>query len=266
MKKKKIPFIAGALTLALASVVSAGVPVAQAQPDSAQAAPADPSKPAVYRGRTSTWYLRNTRTTGVADTNFVYGSPRDTPFMGDWNGDGVDTPGIYRGGRFYLRNSNSTGIADIVVDYGLAGGRDVPLVGDWDGNGTDTIGVYRSAESIWYLRNSNTTGAADLTFRYGDWGDVPVVGDWDGNGTDTPVILRFPSEADAVVYERNSNTGGLADKVTNLRTSETADMVESDFDGNGLEEFASFGLFDARWRTVAGDFQFGEEGDIALVW
>ena len=34
---------------------------------------------------------------------------------GDWNGDGIDSVGIYRNGIFYLRNTNSTGFADIVV-------------------------------------------------------------------------------------------------------------------------------------------------------
>src|SRR5690606_32214726 len=29
-------------------------------------------------------------------TTFTYGRPGDVPFMGDWDGDGVDTPGLYR--------------------------------------------------------------------------------------------------------------------------------------------------------------------------
>src|SRR3990172_11997895 len=63
------------------------------------------------------WTLRaentNTKTIG-------YGNPQDFPFMGDWDCDGVDTPGLYRrsDGFAYLRNSNTTGIADISFRFG----------------------------------------------------------------------------------------------------------------------------------------------------
>jgi len=50
---------------------------------------------------------------------------------GDWNGDGIDTIGIYRDGVFYLSNSNSTGFADIVFVLGNSG--DFPIAGNWDG-------------------------------------------------------------------------------------------------------------------------------------
>ncbi len=63
--------------------------------------------------------------------SFVYGNAGDKPVAGDWNGDGIDSVGIYRGGVFYLRNSNTQGVADIVFAFGNAG--DDPLAGDWDG-------------------------------------------------------------------------------------------------------------------------------------
>ena len=43
----------------------------------------------------------------------------DTPLVGDWNGDGTDTVGIYRNGNFYLRNTNGAGNADLVFGYGI---------------------------------------------------------------------------------------------------------------------------------------------------
>ena len=41
-------------------------------------------------------------------TGFFFGNPEDHPIMGDWNCDGVDTPGMYRraDGYVYLRNAN----------------------------------------------------------------------------------------------------------------------------------------------------------------
>ncbi|MDH3731379.1 MAG: hypothetical protein OES13_09715, partial [Acidimicrobiia bacterium] len=39
------------------------------------------------------WYLRG----AIGDTTgFYYGNPGDVPFVGDWDCDGVDTPGLYR--------------------------------------------------------------------------------------------------------------------------------------------------------------------------
>jgi hypothetical protein len=42
---------------------------------------------------------------GIADTLIVFGNPGDYPIAGDWNGDGIDSVGIYRNGVFYLRNT-----------------------------------------------------------------------------------------------------------------------------------------------------------------
>ncbi|HQR36935.1 MAG TPA: hypothetical protein PLF26_00925 [Blastocatellia bacterium] len=56
------------------------------------------------------------------------------PIVGDWNGDGVDTVGVYitGTGTFFLRNSNSPGPADLAFTFGAGGG--IPLSGDWNGN------------------------------------------------------------------------------------------------------------------------------------
>ncbi|MGH8947630.1 MAG: hypothetical protein ACRDXF_02135, partial [Acidimicrobiia bacterium] len=60
---------------------------------------------------TGSWTLRSENTNSKT---IVYGNPGDVPFVGDWNCDGVDTPGLYRrsDGFAYLRNSNTTGVAD----------------------------------------------------------------------------------------------------------------------------------------------------------
>jgi hypothetical protein len=46
--------------------------------------------------RGGTYHLRNSLTSGPADTVFGYGNPTDTAFTGDWNGDGVDSIGVRR--------------------------------------------------------------------------------------------------------------------------------------------------------------------------
>ena len=71
--------------------------------------------------------IRNSNTVGVADLAFGYGLPTDIPVIGDWNGDGIDTVGVYRNGVFYLRNSNTVGVADLAFGYGLP----TDISGDW---------------------------------------------------------------------------------------------------------------------------------------
>ena len=88
-----------------------------------------------------TWYLRNSNSSGVANLAFVYGFPTDKPIVGDWDGNGSDTPGVVRGYAWYLRNSNSSGIPSRVFTYGNPG--DKPIVGDWNRDWIDTPGLTR---------------------------------------------------------------------------------------------------------------------------
>ncbi|MCO6503091.1 MAG: S8 family serine peptidase [Acidimicrobiales bacterium] len=143
---------------------------------------------------------------------FYYGNPGDIPFMGDWDCNGTDTPGLYRqsDGFVYLRNSNTQGVANVTFYFGNPG--DIPLIGDFNGDGCDTVSLYRPSEARFYVinklgQNGGGLGRADYSFVFGNPGDVPFVGDWNGDGIDTPG-LRRPS--DGFVYLRNSNTQGVA--------------------------------------------------------
>jgi len=80
---------------------------------------------------------------GAADYSFAFGNPGDKPFVGDFDGDGVDTIGLHResSGLVYFRNSNTTGIADSQFIFGDPG--DQIIAGDWIGAGKDTVAVYR---------------------------------------------------------------------------------------------------------------------------
>ena len=187
---------------------------------------------------TGHWTLRDENTN---TKTIVYGNPGDVPFTGDWDCDGVDTPGLYRrsDGFAYLRNSNTTGIADITFLFGNPG--DLPLIGDFDGDGCDTLSIYRPSEARIFVINRLGTdggglGAADFFYDYGNPGDIPVAGDWDGDGTDS-AGLRRPS--DGFVYLRNSNTTGIAD--ISYFYGDAGDLpVAGDWDDNGVD---TFGLF-----------------------
>ncbi len=159
---------------------------------------------------TGIWHLRDW---SGETTNFYYGDPGDSPFVGDWDCNGVDAPGLYRqsDGYVYLRNTNTQGIADITFFFGNPG--DVPLAGDFNGDGCDTLSIYRPSEARFYImnklgENEGGLGAADYSFLFGNPGDKPVVGDWDGDGIDEIGLHR---ETTGFFYYRNTLTTGIAD-------------------------------------------------------
>ncbi len=194
---------------------------------------------------TGKWYLRHDN---GAITEFYYGNPGDTPFMGDWDCDGVKTPGLYRrsDGYVYLRNSNTQGVAD--VKYFFGNPSDVPLAGDFDGDGCDTVSLYRPSEARFYIINrlgsgDQGLGAADYSFLYGVPGDVPIVGDWNGDGVDTPGLRRA---SNGFVYLRDTNTQGVAD--ISYFYGISGDLVFSgDWDDDGVD---TVGLYRPSNATV----------------
>jgi len=206
------------------------------------------------------WYLRNPLSAGTADTSMVYGMSGDQVVACDWNGDGVDTPAVYRGGAFYLTNSLTTGVASVVFGFGAPGDRAV--CGDWNADGKDTIGIYRSG--VFYLRNSNTTGVADFTVGYGMPGDIPVTGDWNGDGKTTIGIVRS-----GAFYLRNSNTSGVADFSFGYGAPGDKPIV-GDWNGDGKDTIAVFrqGMVYVRDTNTSGvanyAFPYGVPTDTPL--
>ena len=112
---------------------------------------------------TGQWYLVNEN--GTANS-FFFGNPGDIPFVGDWDCDGIETPGLYRqsDGFVYLRNTNTQGPADLEFFFGDPG--DLPLAGDFNGNGCDTVSIYRPNQARVFVinelgQNQGGLGAAD---------------------------------------------------------------------------------------------------------
>lgn len=196
----------------------------------------------IYRDSNFRWYLRFDNSAGFADHTFGYGLPSDQSVIGDWDGDGDDTVGIYRNNIFYLVNTNGATQADIVVPFGVAG--DIPVAGDWDGDGIDTIGVYRPSTAAWALRNSNTSGAPDLNFGYGLANEIPLVGDWDGDGDDTVGIYRV---SDRKVFLRNSNDSGNADNVFIYGNPAEDIPLVGDWNGDCVDTIGVYRSGLARW-------------------
>ena len=178
------------------------------------------------------WYLQ--RAGGGPNIVFSFGNSGDSPVVGDWTGDGVDTPGVVRNGEWHLRYSNSTGFADKVFWFGDPG--DQPFTGDWNGDGVDTPGQYRRSDGRVYLRLSNTQGPADIWFFFGNPGDRPVVGDANGDGRDTVSIYRPVEQRFYIINRLGANGGGLGAADFRFDYGNPGDTpVMGDYDGDGVD-------------------------------
>ncbi len=135
----------------------------------------------IYRPAEARIYVINTLGSndgglGAAEYSYLFGVVGDKPFVGDFDGDGIDTVGLHREttGFLYFRNTNTTGIAHSQFYFGNPGDRLV--AGDWTGRGTDTPGVFRPGTSTTYLRYENTQGNADEQYQWGLTDYLPVAG------------------------------------------------------------------------------------------
>jgi parallel beta-helix repeat protein len=198
-----------------------------------------------------TWYLRNSNSSGDPDIPlFQYGATDWVPVVGDWNGDGVTTIGMFDPvGEFgqppatwYLRNSNNAGGPDFPpFVYGAAGWK--PVVGDWNGDGVTTVGAFDPVgqfgqpPATWYLRNSNNAGAPDIApFSYGAPGWAPQAGIW----TDPPLPLHVLGGAVLGGPPVNLLTQDVADA---LKTQALARLQQ---DGVGAAVVAQLGAVEVQ--------------------
>ena len=181
-------------------------------------------------------------------SSFYFGDPGDWALLGDWDGDGIDTPGTYRqaDGRIYLRNSNTQGVADYWFNFGNPD--DIPLAGDFNGDGFDTISVYRPSTGEVFIINElgadgGGLGAADYRFLFGNPGDVPFTGDFDGDGIDSVGLHRTST---GEVYFRNALSTGVADSFL-VYGNPGDQMFAGDWDANGTD---TLGVFRSSSATV----------------
>jgi len=192
-------------------------------------------------GADGRWHRRDTLAASSPVEGFYYGNPGDIPFTGDWDGDGVATPGLFRqrDGYVYLRNSNTQGVADITFFFGNPG--DVPVVGDFNGDGRDTVSIYRPSLGRFYIinqlgQNGGGLGTADFWFDFGNPGDRPFVGDFDGDGIDTVGLYRATT---GYVYLRNALSDGTAH--AQFYFGNPGDIIfAGDWDGDGDDTVAVY--------------------------
>ncbi len=236
--------------------------------------PLTPSLPAIVRAST-TWMLRDTLTSGTATTTFAYGARPLVAIMGDWDGDGSETPGTFEGGVFKLSNTIPPGAPTIAITFGDR--RGFPVVGDFNGDEIDDLAVYRGG--AWEFRvelGGVGSGGSLVTtpgFVYGaaSWPvTIPVAGDWDGIGGDGIGFVTYatgawqlrqaaePFGVDLPAFTYSAGPGSYP-----VVGDWNADTV----DGVGSKLGTSWQLNDERDGSAAEHtFDFGVASDLPLSW
>lgn len=194
------------------------------------------------------WSLADSPRTEASLTSFYYGNPGDIPFSGDWNCDGVDTPGLYRAsdGFVYLRNSNTQGVADYEFFFGNPG--DVPLIGDFNGDGCETVSIFRPGNHRIYIMNElgqdgGGLGSAEYDYAFGDAADIPFTGDFDADGVDEIGLMRPSTSEIFLKWDLGPGTANLS-----FTFGEPGDIPFSgDWNGDGRDTIATFRPSDGNW-------------------
>jgi glucose/arabinose dehydrogenase len=145
----------------------------------------------VYHADETTFSLQDGSMAEIAALTVPFATRDDVPIVGDWNGDGIDTVGVFRPseGRFLLSDDTSNPIR-LTYEFVFGSADTRPLVGDWDGDGKDGVGVFGAGDKLIILRNSLTAGEADFEIMIGNVDDIGLAGDWNADGIDTVGVFR----------------------------------------------------------------------------
>ena len=191
---------------------------------------------------TGLWHLRHA---DGSTTTFYYGMPGDVPLLGDWDGDGIDTPGMFRpsNGFVYLTNTippdGGVGVADpgLAFFFGIPGDR--VLVGDWDGDGLDTLAIQRNGKI--YMTNVNATSFAEWEFFFGAASDIAFGGDADGDGDDSVFLYRPSTGMIYYATEVPTTAGDAASTAGSLQFPLASDrVVIGDWNDDGVDTVGVF--------------------------
>lgn len=197
------------------------------------------------------WYVRDP--SGHTTRLGSFGTTGDIPLAGDWDGDGVDSPGLYRPaeGRLIVRN----GPEPISFIYPIPADG-LPVVADTDGDGKDTVSLARGGR-LYVLDGlgegpASLEGPDPLPIVLPAGTDALVGGDFDGDGVDEI----------AAVHGGTVEMLGASRRVA-LGYIGKALPVAGDWDGDGVHSLGAYDAWRAQFRFLTGD---GEAAAAPLVY
>lgn len=119
---------------------------------------------------TPVWLVRNSLRTGRTSTVVPFGVD-GYPVVGDWDGDGDDTPAVVDEAMVWGYSNTFRNVQPPLFVFGKPD--DQPVAGAWGKGGKVAPGVVR--KGTWLLRTTLNAGPATSSFRFGRAGDFFLV-------------------------------------------------------------------------------------------
>ena len=202
----------------------------------------------VFRPSDATWH-------GRGDPTIIFGRRGDIPVPGDYDGDGLSEPAVFRptDGSWVVRGSNNS------VRFGRPG--DVPVPADYNGDGIVERAVFRPAEGRWFVDGIGSV-------RIGAPGDIPVPADYTGDGAAEVAVFR---PGNGVWYfgsfDGNWLNQGILRTGSSRRFGTRGDIpVPGDWNGDGTVELSVFRPATGTWfRPGLPAVQLGQRTDVPIA-
>ncbi|MFB3887030.1 MAG: FG-GAP repeat domain-containing protein [Thermodesulfobacteriota bacterium] len=152
---------------------------------------------AVWRPGDGYYYILNSSSQEVTQTQWGTDSFEDTLVPGDYDGDGKTDIAIWRpgDGYWYILGSQD-GV--VQIQWGTGSLNDIPTPGDYDGDGRTDIAVWRPGDGYWHILESSNGGVTQT-----QWGQA--------------ILTIFPSLAITMETERRILLFGDPAMVTGMR-------------------------------------------------
>ena len=197
-----------------------------------------------FRPSKGTWqWLRSSD--GMPGSPVPFGEQGDLVVPGDYDGDGITDPAIYRhlSHKWRILESRSGTIREVV--FGLAS--DLPVPADYDGDGKTDLAFFRRNPNRWLVLASSDGSLIIRRARFGK--SIPVTGDYDGDG-----------KADFVTFRDGAWNMLMADGSTNtVSFGQTGDLpIAGDFDNDGKSDIALFSSNTGTWKIQGSLFGYKE--------
>ncbi len=222
---------------------------------------------ALYRGDspTSSFLISQNE---IGAFSVPLGLPTDIPVVGDFDGDGVNDPTVFRpestsipGASEWIIQGSRIGLQTIM--FGGAG-LDLPAPADYTGDGITDIAVFRPESDLvpgaaqWFILPSEGGPAFDVLFGAANGFDVPAPADFDGDGRADIAVFRpdsdlIPGASQWFILPSgpNPNYETTFDGFSVLFGQAGVDLpVPLDYDGDGVAEIAAYRPTTSQWFFI----------------